>query len=71
MVLHNVLRTYQGRADRALTPVNVVAALRNEQMVYVPDDNYRNPLREAKHQRDLLIDYFSHVGALAEQEDRV
>ena len=34
-------------------------------------ENFRNPLREAKHQRDLLKDYFNHVGALAGQEDRV
>ena len=31
----------------------------------MPDENYRNPAREAKHQRDLLKDYFNHVGALA------
>ena len=37
----------------------------------MPDDNYRNPSREAKHQRDLLKDYFNHVGALAGQEDRI
>ena len=66
-----MLRAYQGRAHRAPTPVNDVAALRKEQVVYVPDDNYRNPLREAKHQRDLLKDYFNHVGALAGQEDRI
>ena len=50
VVLHNMLRTHQGGADRAPTPTNGVAALRNEQVVYVPDDNYRNPLREHKHQ---------------------
>ena len=47
------------------------AAIANEQVAYVPDDNYRNPLREAKHQQDLLKDYFNHLGALAGQEDRV
>ena len=35
------------------------------------DDNYRNPLREAKHQQDLLKDYFNHIGTLAGQEDRI
>ena len=55
VVLHNMLRTHQGRADRAPTPANDVAALQNKQVVYVPNDNYRNPLREAKHQRALLI----------------
>ena len=42
VVLHNMLRTHQGGADRALTPANDVAALQNEQMVYVTDDNYVN-----------------------------
>ena len=54
VVLHNMLRTHKGTADKAPTPTNDVAALQNEQVEYVPDDNYRNPLREAKHQRDLL-----------------
>ena len=40
-------------------------------MMYVPDDNYRNSLREAIHQRNLLKDYFNHVGALVGQEDRI
>ena len=70
VVLYNILRTHLGGADRAPTPANYVVALRNEQVVYVPDDNYRNPLR-AKHHRDLLKDYFNHVGALAGQEDRI
>ena len=47
VVLHNMLRTHQGRVDRAITPANDVAALQNEQVVYVPNNNYRNPLREA------------------------
>ena len=41
VLLHNMLKTHQDRADRALTPANDVAALTNEQVVYVPDDNYR------------------------------
>ena len=65
VVLHNMLRTYQDTADRAPTPANDVAALRNEQVVYVPDDNYWNPSRKARHQRDLMKDYFNHLGALA------
>ena len=28
----------------------------------MPDDNYRNPSREAKHQQDLLKDNFSPIG---------
>ena len=34
----------------------------------MPNDNYRNLLRKAKHQRDLL--YFNHPSALAVQEER-
>ena len=47
VVLHNMLRTHQVRAP---TPENVVAAQQNEQAVYVQNENYRSPLREAKHQ---------------------
>ena len=50
VVLHNMLRTHQGGADRAPTSSNYVVVLQNEQVVYVPDDNYRNFSREAKHQ---------------------
>ena len=63
VVLHNMLRTQQGGADRAPTPVNDVGALQNGQVVYIPDDNYRNPLREIKHLSDLLKDSFNHEGA--------
>ena len=38
LVLHNMLRTHQGGADRAPTPANDVRALQNEQVVYVPND---------------------------------
>ena len=47
-VLYNMLRTHQGRADREPTPANVVVALQNEQVVYVPDDNYRDPSSDDK-----------------------
>ena len=50
VVLHNMMRTHQGRADRAPTPANDGVDLQNEQVVYVPNENYRNPSREAKHQ---------------------
>ena len=70
VVLHNMLRTHQGGEDTALTPANDVTALQNEQAVYVPNENYRNPSREASHPRKLLKDYISHMGALAWQEDR-
>ena len=60
LLLHNMLRTHQGRADRAPTPVDDIAVLQNEQVVYVAYDNYRNSLWEAKHQQDLLKYYFNH-----------
>ena len=71
LLLHNMLRTNQGGSDRAPTPANDIAAIQNEQVVYVADDNYRNSLWEAKHQQDLLKYYFSHLGSLAGQEDRI
>ena len=49
VVLHNMMRTHQGGADRSPTPANDVPALQNEHAVYVPNKNYRNPLRKAKH----------------------
>ena len=70
VVLH-MLSTHQGRADMAPTKTNDELALQNGQVVYVPDDNYRNHFREAKHKRDLLKNYFNHMGALTGQEDRI
>ena len=70
-MFYNMLRTHQGGAARVSIPANDEVALPNEQVVYVPDEKYRNPLREAKHQRELLKDYFNHMGALAGQEDRI
>ena len=72
VILHNMMRTHQGGADRAPTLAkNDVAALQNELVVYIPNENYRNPSREAKHQSELLKHYFNHLGALAGQEDRI
>ena len=71
LVLHNMLRTHQGGAEGAPTPSDDIADLENEEVMYVPDDNYRNPLREAKHLQELLKDYFKHLGALAGQENRI
>ena len=50
VVLNNMLMTHKGGAERAPTPANDVAALQNEHVVYVPNENYMNPLRETKHQ---------------------
>ena len=70
VVLHIMMRTHQCGSDRAPTPGNAVAAQQNEQ-VYVPNKNYRNPLRVVKRQRELLKHYFNNVGALAGQEYRI
>ena len=64
VMLYNMLRTHQGEAHRVPTPE---AALQNEQVVYLSNDNYRNPSRVARLQQELLKDDFSHVGALAVQ----
>ena len=70
VVLHNMLRSHQGAEDRLPTPADNIQpqATRGEQRHH---ENLRNPSREAKHQQDLLNDYFNHVLALAGQEDRV
>ena len=61
----------QDRAVRAPNPPDDTAAIANEAAVYVPDKNHRNPLTEAKHQRELLKDFFNQVGAFTGQEDRI
>ena len=71
VILHNMLRSHQGRADRPSTPADDILAPQADQGEQGDNHNFRNPLREVKHQRDLLKDYFNHVGALAGQEDRV
>ena len=70
VVLH-MLRTHHGEGTRAPALADDIAALQNEQAVYVPNENYINSLREAKYQRELLKDYFNHIGALAGQEDTI
>ena len=64
VVLHNMLRTHQGRADRAPTPGNDVTVQQNEQVVYVSFEG-------GERQGELLKVYFSHVGALAGQKDMI
>ena len=68
VVLHNMLRSHQGAAD---TPADDIQPPQADQREQRHHENLRNPWREAKHQRDVLKDYFNHVGALAGQEDRV
>ena len=50
VVLQNMMRTHQGGADRPPTSSNDGATLQNENAVYVPNEKYRNPSREAKNQ---------------------
>ena len=71
VVLHNMLRSHQGGADRPPNPADDILAPQADQEEQGDNRNFRNPSREAKHQRDLLKDYFNHVGALVGQEDRV
>ena len=71
VVLHNMLRSHQGGADRPPTPADNIQPPQVDQAEERHHENLRNPSREAKYQRDLLKDYFNHVGALAGQEDRV
>ena len=71
VVLHNMLRAHQGGADRAPIRTNDVAAPQSDQAVFLPNENYKNLSREAKHQQDLLKDYFNHMLTLAGQADRI
>ena len=70
VILHNMLRSHQGGADRSPTPADDIQPPQSGQGEHGHNHNFRNPLREAKHQRDLLKYYINHVGALAGQ-DRV
>ena len=65
VALHNMLRSHQGASDRPPTPADNIQPPQADQGGRGHHDNLRNPSREAKHQRDLLKDYFNHVGALA------
>ena len=71
VVLHNMLRSYQEEAYRPPTPADDIQPPHNDQGEQTQDENVRNPSREAKHQQNLLKDYFNNLGALAGQEDRI
>ena len=58
-------------ADRPPTPANDIQPPQVDQGEQGHNRNFRNPSREAKHQQDLLKDYFNHVGALAGQGHRL
>ena len=68
VLLHNMLSSHQGGGDRPPTPADDIVAPQAEQGEQGQDENFRNPLRKAKHQRDLLKDYFNHMGWLAGRE---
>ena len=55
-MLHNILRTHKSRPELVSTPADDKAARQNDlcMCLYVPDENYRNPSREAEHQGILL-----------------
>ena len=41
--LHNMFRTHQRKVPSAPIPFDDIVALQNDQVMYVPDDNYMNP----------------------------
>ena len=70
VVLHNMLRRHQGGADRPPTPEDDIQPPQADQGANEPNENYRNPSREAK-QQNLLKDYLNNLGLLAGQEERI
>ena len=65
VVLHNLLRTHQGGADRAPTQQITQQPEVMNRWCMCPYDNHKNPSKETKHQQNLLIEYCNRVGALA------
>ena len=62
VVLHSMFRSHQGAADRPPTPADDIQPPQGDQGEQGHQENFKNPSREAKHQRDLLKDYFNNVG---------
>ena len=60
VVLHNMLRSHQDGADRPPTPADIQPQ-QADQGAHGPNENFRNPSSEAKHQRDLLKDFFNNA----------
>ena len=50
VVLHNMLRSHQGGGDRPPTPADDIVAPQADHWEQGQHENFRNPLREAKHQ---------------------
>ena len=62
VVLHSMLRSHKGTADSPPTSADDIQPPQGDQGEEGHQENFGNLLREAKHQRDLLKDYFNHVG---------
>ena len=71
VVLHNRLRKHQGGEDRASTPVDDIASLQSEQVVYVPYKMNRWCMYQMTTTGILQKTYLNHLGALSGQEDRI
>ena len=71
VVLHSMLRRHQGAADRPPTLADDIQPPQGDQGEQGQNRTFRNPSMEAKHQQNLLKNYFNYTGALAGQEDRV
>ena len=69
-MLLNILRIHQGGRVQPPNPQDDLAIIK-EQLLDGADEKCRNPSRVAKHQRDLLKDYFNHEGALPGQDERI
>ena len=54
VVLHKMLRSHQGAADRPPTPTDYIQPPQADQGEQGHHEYLRNPSREPKHQRDLL-----------------
>ena len=70
-VLHNMLRRHQGGVERPPTPPDDIQPPQSDQGEQGQNAKFKNASREAKHQRDLLKDYFNNLGALAGKKDRI
>ena len=50
VILHNMLRSHQGGADRPPTPADDIQPPQGDRGEQTHQENFRNPSREAKHQ---------------------
>ena len=70
VVLHNMLRRHQDGVGRPPIPADNIQVPSVDQAGNGPNENFINPLREVKHQQDLLTDYTNTLGAL-DGQDRI